>query len=295
MSKLCVKNISKSFGKHVVLDGLDFAADNTISFLAGKNGAGKTTFIRIALGLEKQDGGCVDYQGKPIDEVRDSVGVVLDDAIFFDYLNGYKNIQIINSGFLRDYQFVMDIFNRLELDKQLLNRPVKTYSFGQRHRLAMAMAMIRNPRFLFLDEPTIGLDPTSWQLVRSSIIRMKENGCTIVVTGQDYEEMQSLADEIVILHKGKAIYAGNVEQLIRRYPYEITFQSTEHDAVGSLNFHCACEDLSLSIMKRYVVKCDEQDLDHITKQINGPSIRGTDLSVNRISLKSAFMEMTGGD
>ena len=295
MSKLCVKNICKSFGKHVVLEGLNFTADNTITFLAGKNGAGKTTFIRIALGLEKRDGGSVDYQGRAIDEIRDSVGVVLDDAIFFDHLSGYKNIQIINSGFLRDNQFVMDIYNSLELDKQLLNRPVKTYSFGQRHRLAMAMAMIRNPRFLFLDEPTIGLDPTSWQLVRSSIIRMKENGCTIVVTGQDYEEMQSLADEIVILHKGKSIYAGDIDQLIRRYPYEITFQSTKHDAVGSLNFPCSCEDSSLGIMKKYVVKCDEQDLDCVTKQINDPSIRGTDLTVNRISLKNAFLEMIGGD
>ena len=222
MSAIVCENLYKQYRDKQVLNGFDFQCENSIMFLAGRNGAGKTTFIKIAFGMEKPDKGHVrfvrDYSTKKHD-----IGVVFDTPCLYPHMSCQDNINIFCTGFLDDKAYVKTVLNNLHIDNELLHKSAGKCSFGQQHRISVAIALIRKPSFLFLDEPTIGLDPISWELVRNSIIKNKEeqNGC-VVITGQDYFEMASFSNELVILDAGISKYTGSTKAFLESFPSELS-------------------------------------------------------------------------
>lgn len=170
MSDISVINLKKKFNKKTILNDISFSTNGEFLFLAGRNGAGKTTLINCALELTDIDAGYVKYDTKTLKDVRNQVAVVFDSAKLYLNFTGYTNIKIFNSKNRKDTHYVNEILEALELSHELLQKKVKTYSFGQRHRLAVAIAMINKPQYIFLDEPTIGLDPISWELTQKMLL-----------------------------------------------------------------------------------------------------------------------------
>ncbi|HLZ20657.1 MAG TPA: ATP-binding cassette domain-containing protein [Ktedonobacterales bacterium] len=220
------RGLRKSFGDHVVLDGIDLdVAAGTIFALLGPNGAGKTTMVQILSTLIGADSGEVRVAGHDLarepDAVRAAIGVTGQFSAVDNLLTGEENLLLMadlyHLGRREGRKRAGALLDRFELTDAARKMPV-TYSGGMRRRLDLAMTLIGNPRIIFLDEPTTGLDPrsrhTMWQIIRDLVA----GGVTILLTTQNLEEADELADRIAVLDRGKLVAEGTPDELKRRIP-----------------------------------------------------------------------------
>ncbi|UVI33342.1 ABC transporter ATP-binding protein [Paenibacillus spongiae] len=219
-----VKDLKKSFKTTEVLKGVDFEVEKgSIFALLGSNGAGKTTIVNILTTLLKQDSGTATVNGfdvaaKP-EYVRQSISLTGQFAAVDEILTGRENLIMIAK--LRHLnhprQVADDLLKRFGLT-DAADRKASTYSGGMRRRLDIAMSLIGKPQLIFLDEPTTGLDPEArietWKIVKE----LAEGGTTVFLTTQYLDEAEQLADRIVILHEGRIIANGTLEELKKLFP-----------------------------------------------------------------------------
>ncbi|MFI7114821.1 ABC transporter ATP-binding protein [Nonomuraea sp. NPDC050227] len=219
-----VRNLQKSYKELHVLRGVDFdVARGNIFALLGSNGAGKTTAVKILSTLLKADAGTATVNGFDVatqaGDVRESISLTGQFAAVDEILTGRENLVLVarlrhlkNPGQVAD-----DLLTRFSLT-DAGGRKVSTYSGGMRRRLDIAMSLIGNPPIIFLDEPTTGLDPQArievWQAVKD----LADNGTTVLLTTQYLDEAEQLADRIAILHEGRIIVDGTLQELKRLLP-----------------------------------------------------------------------------
>jgi ABC-2 type transport system ATP-binding protein len=219
-----VKGLKKSFKTTEVLKGVDFEVEQgSIFALLGSNGAGKTTIVRILTTLLKPDGGTAvvngfDVTSKP-GQVRQSISLTGQFAAVDEILTGRENlIMIAKLRHLQNPRRVADdLLKRFGLT-DAADRRVSTYSGGMRRRLDIAMSLIGKPQLIFLDEPTTGLDPEARIEVWKTVKELADSGTTVFLTTQYLEEAEQLADRIAILHEGKIIVSGTLEELKKLFP-----------------------------------------------------------------------------
>ncbi|WP_332236705.1 ABC transporter ATP-binding protein [Sporolactobacillus sp. KGMB 08714] len=219
-----VKGLKKSFKDTEVLKGVEFDVKRGEVFaLLGSNGAGKTTIVKILTTLLKQDGGTAavngfDVAAKP-DDVRQSISLTGQFAAVDEILTGRENlIMIARLRHLQNpRQIADDLLKRFGL-AEAADRRVSTYSGGMRRKLDIAMSLIGKPRLIFLDEPTTGLDPEARIEVWKTVKELADSGTTVFLTTQYLEEAEQLADRIAILHEGRIIVSGTLEELKKLFP-----------------------------------------------------------------------------
>ena len=288
MVEVIVESLKKYYGPNRVLENVSFKCEDEIVFIAGKNGVGKTTFIRIALGLDSPTEGKIVFLENTKKIRRDYVGAVLDTPALFPNLNGYQNIKILCSGYLKDKEYFSEILKGLELNDSILKKKTGKYSFGQKHRLSVAIAMIKKPKILFLDEPTIGLDPISWSLVKKTIYdnQRKFGGC-VIVTGQDYFEMNSFANKILILNDGKCQVYEPIQDFMNRFSKQLIITTNCLVLPDEINQYCKySEQNSLGTKYYFDANIKEEIIEAFTKH----KISIENLLVEGISLKDAFLQ-----
>jgi ABC-2 type transport system ATP-binding protein len=195
----------------------------SIFALLGSNGAGKTTIVKILTTLLKPDGGTAivngfDVVSKP-DSVRQSISLTGQFAAVDEILTGRENlIMFARLWHLKNpHQVADDLLNRFGLT-DAADRRVSTYSGGMRRRLDIAMSLVGKPQIIFLDEPTTGLDPEARIEVWKTVKEFADHGTTVFLTTQYLEEAEQLADRIAILHEGKIIANGTLEELKKMFP-----------------------------------------------------------------------------
>ncbi|OUS76615.1 export ABC transporter ATP-binding protein [Paenibacillus sp. MY03] len=218
------RGLRKSFKDKEVLTGVDFdVKQGEIFALLGSNGAGKTTIVKILSTLIAQDGGAAvingfDVASKP-DHVRRSISLAGQFAAVDEILTGRENLIMIAK--LRHLnnprQVADDMLQRFGLTDAADRKP-STYSGGMRRRLDIALSLVGNPPIIFLDEPTTGLDPEARIEVWKTVKELANNGTTILLTTQYLEEAEQLADRIAILHEGRIIAGGTLEELKKLFP-----------------------------------------------------------------------------
>jgi len=219
-----VQGIEKSYKDLHVLQGVDFeVAPGSIFALLGSNGAGKTTMVRILSTLLRPDAGTAAVQGFDVTAdavgVRDSISLTGQFAAVDEILTGRENLVLVAKlRHLKDPGGVADeLLARFNLTDAGA-RKVATYSGGMRRRLDIAMSLIGQPKVIFLDEPTTGLDPEGridvWEVVQG----LAKGGTTVLLTTQYLDEAEQLADRIAILHQGRIIANGTLAELKQLLP-----------------------------------------------------------------------------
>jgi ABC-2 type transport system ATP-binding protein len=219
-----VHGLHKSYGAVPVLRGVDFdVAPGRIFALLGSNGAGKTTVVKILSTLLKADAGTSTVNGfdvatQPAD-VRASISLTGQFAAVDEILSGRENLVLVarlrhikNPGPVAD-----ELLARFALT-DAAKRKVATYSGGMRRRLDIAMSLIGSPPVIFLDEPTTGLDPQARLEVWQAVKELAGRGATVLLTTQYLDEAEQLADRIAILHEGRILVNGTLEELKRLLP-----------------------------------------------------------------------------
>ena len=220
---IVVSGLRKSFGEQLVLDGVDLdVAEGTVFALLGPNGAGKTTIVRILSTLSSADAGDVSVAGHDVaadpDGVRAAIGVTGQFSAVDNLLTGRENLILMadlrHLGRDAGRRRTAELLERFDL-VDAADKPAATYSGGMRRRLDLAMTLVGDPRLIFLDEPTAGLDPrsrrTMWELIRELVA----GGVTVFLTTQYLEEADQLADQIALLDHGAIVAEGTAEELKR--------------------------------------------------------------------------------
>lgn len=221
---ISVHNIEKSFGDLAVLQGVDLAVRRgSILALLGSNGAGKTTLVKILSTLLRPDAGKATVNGFDVatqaGHVRESISLTGQFAAVDEVLTGQENLILVaRLRHLNEPTRVADdLLERFALT-DAGNRRVGTYSGGMRRRLDIAMSLIGDPPVIFLDEPTTGLDPERRIEVWRAIEQLASGGTTVLLTTQYLDEAEHLADRIAILHHGRILVDGTLEDLMRLLP-----------------------------------------------------------------------------
>ncbi|MFC6237346.1 ATP-binding cassette domain-containing protein [Longivirga aurantiaca] len=215
------EGLVKHFGDVKAVDGLDLTVPyGTVYGLLGPNGAGKTTTVRILATLLKADAGSttvagIDVAAKP-DAVRHEIGLTGQYAAVDEYLTGRENLDMIGRLYHLPKAYVKnradELLERFSLT-DAADRPAKTYSGGMRRRLDLSASLMGNPKILFLDEPTTGLDPRSRLQMWEVITDLVADGTTVLLTTQYLEEADQLAEQIVVIDKGRVIAKGTSDEL----------------------------------------------------------------------------------
>jgi ABC-2 type transport system ATP-binding protein len=216
-----VEGLRKAYGSNLVLDGIDLhVPEGSVYALLGPNGAGKTTTIRILTTLARPDSGRVLVAGHDVvrepARVRAEISLTGQHAAVDNEQTGRENLvmvgRLMHLGRAAARRRAGELLERFDL-VGAMNRRVKTYSGGMRRRLDLAMSLLAEPRVIFLDEPTTGLDPASRTTMWDAIKDLVRGGTTIVLTTQYLEEADRLADWIVLIDKGHVSASGTADSL----------------------------------------------------------------------------------
>lgn len=215
------EDLSKQFGEYWAVDGvhLDVVPGQVLALL-GQNGAGKTTTIRMLTSVLAPTRGCATIAGFDVtrspDLVRASVGVLTEQHGLYLRMTGWEYLDFFGKvyripGKLRveRCQHWLEYFGLADVAR----RPIGQYSKGMRQKLALARTLIHDPPVLLLDEPTSAMDPESAQLVRAAIASLRDQNRTIIICTHNLVEAEMLADKIAIIHRGKIISNGTVQEL----------------------------------------------------------------------------------
>ena len=216
------KNLTKKFEKMTAVDNLNLQINEGEIFgLLGPNGAGKTTTLLMLVTLKPPTSGSASINGFDIvrepDKVRKSIGIVFQDPSSDEILTGYENLKL--HGWLYDMpdelreERINKVLELVELTDRKNDR-VKKYSGGMRRRLEIARGLMHHPKILFLDEPTLGLDPQSREHIWKYIEDLaKQNRMTIIITTHYMDEADKLCDRLAIIDKGKIVVLGSPKKL----------------------------------------------------------------------------------
>jgi ABC-2 type transport system ATP-binding protein len=214
-----VRNLTKRFGGATAVDGLGFTVpEGRITGFLGPNGAGKTTTLRILLGLVRPTSGEAVIDGKRYAELREplrTVGAVLEASNYHPARSGRNHLRVVAAAGGLSHRRVDEVLEQVELTGAARRR-VGGYSLGMRQRLSVATALLGEPKLLVLDEPANGLDPEGIRWLRTFLREFAAGGGTVFVSSHVLGEVAQLADEVVIIHRGRLVAHESVAELTAR-------------------------------------------------------------------------------
>ena len=307
MKSVIAENLVKTYrnGEVKALDNLSLdVEEGTVLGVLGPNGAGKTTTVRILATLLKPDSGIATVAGidvaKHPDKVRELIGLSGQYAAVDETLTGWDNLvmfgRLYHLGKSASIKRADELLERFSLTDSA-RRPIKTYSGGMRRRLDLAASLIVQPKVLFLDEPTTGLDPRGRQEMWGVIQELVKGGVTLLLTTQYLEEADQLADEIAVIDHGKVIACGTSDALKKQVGgerLEITVENTDihktQEIVSRISSNAIHTDVRTISAP---VSTGSLALMEALRALDEAKIHPLDIALKRPSLDDVFLSLTG--
>jgi ABC-type multidrug transport system ATPase subunit len=297
-----VEHLKKHFGNFVAVDDLSFSVQQgeVYGFL-GQNGAGKSTTIRMLLSLIAPTSGSIQLFGKSITAHREAIlnqmGAVVEKPDLYKYLTGYENLSLFAkmSGKNISKETINQTLALVGLEKRC-HDPVRVYSQGMKQRLGIAVALVHDPAFIILDEPTNGLDPQGIADIRNLILYLsKERKKTVLVSSHLLSEIEQVADSMLIINKGKKIVEGKVNELLN--PNHVRLEITVDNSLGAkqlIENSSWSKGLKHAPEGKLIVETEAQAVGQLNKLLVESNINVTSLrSMN--SLEAYFLSLTTGN
>lgn len=299
-----VNNLSKSFDSIQAVKEISFSIKKGEVFgLLGPNGAGKSTTINMMSSILKSDEGTIHINEKNIkqnpDACKQLIGVVPQEISLYDDFSAYDNLMFWGSLYKvpikklkQRIAVILDIIGLFERKDDL----IKTYSGGMKRRINIAAALLHEPKILFMDEPTVGVDPQSRNRIFEIVEILNQQGITIVYTTHYMEEVERLCNRIAIMDSGKIVAQGTQAELQQqsnvKEAIEITFQSISETQKEQLK-----NQLQLKITQNEEIitfECDvNKELSNIISSCNKISLKIEDIELKKVNLEAIFLSLTG--
>lgn len=289
---------SRRRGTRQALDGFDMVVEaGQVHGFLGPNGSGKTTTLRTLLGLIRPNGGRMAILGREVPaalpEVAGQVGAIVESPQFFPHFTARDTLSLLAGAGQVPERRVVEVLELVGLRERAGER-VKTYSLGMKQRLAVASALLKDPKLLILDEPANGLDPGGIREMRALMRNLAESGMTVVLSSHILGEVQLICDSVTIISLGRRVAAGPVTEVL-----------AQHSAAGLLVRLEAATDLpaAAEALRAVGAEVTVHD-DHLAiRGIDKPAqvtrtLAGRDLYVSELTpvtadLESVFLELTG--
>ncbi len=304
------KGLYKTYkgGEKAAVDGIDLTVKKGSFFgLLGPNGAGKTTTLAMLTGLLEPDDGLLKVAGfdvkTELDEVKRRIGLVPQEISLYPSLTARENLAYF--GMMQGLSGVRlngRIGHCLEFARlsELAGKRVETFSGGMKRRLSLAIGLIHEPLLLFLDEPTVGIDPASRLFIYENLKAMNANGMTIVYTSHYMEEVQALCDEAAIMDSGRVIAAGPMSELlsIPRQGRGAIWIRTEPDPTEAIRLDIeSLSDVQSAVIKNGLLTIETSDPEAVIQGVMGllreKNVKLMSISHGAADLEALFLSLTG--
>ncbi|WP_455078921.1 ABC transporter ATP-binding protein [Peptostreptococcus stomatis] len=297
---ICVDSLIKEYAGIKVVDGVSFSVNKgEIYGLLGRNGAGKTTIMKILLGLANPTSGKVSILGKDMSvnsekKVLKKVGCIIENPGFYSNLTGTENLEIFAKlrGLDQDsVKKALELVNLPYKDKKLFSK----YSLGMKQRLAIANAIMHNPEILVLDEPINGLDPIGIAEVRELLKKLKESGVSILISSHILSELENVADRISIIDFGKMIEEINMKEWKNKQNSDIRVFVKEVDIAKKILFEIGIEEQNiLEFSEGILIQNSQLSTTELNKVFVNNNIDLIGIVEDKTSLEDYFKKVTGG-
>lgn len=295
-------DLTKQYGKQFAVSELNMhVKKGEIYGLLGRNGAGKTTTIRMAMGLLQPTKGEVKLFGErltvPTKQIFNRIGALIEAPAFYENLTAKDNLKIIAD--LRGTQS-RDCIDRALMLVNLENethKKVKQFSLGMKQRLGIAMALMHEPEFIILDEPTNGLDPVGIQQIRLLIQKLcAEKGTTILISSHILSEIEQMANTIGIIDHGKMIEELSMDEIRRRNRHYVKMTVSDmNKTVPLLEKELCITDFEIVSEREIKIYQIETDFEKVNRLLNQNEIGVSEISMNKGNLEEYFLRLTGGN
>jgi ABC-2 type transport system ATP-binding protein len=285
-----VRGLVKDYGKIRALDGLDFEIEaGKLTGFLGPNGAGKTTTFRALLGLTRPNQGEMTVLGRSIPEelpeLVKEVGAIVEEPGLIKSITGRRNLRVAADTLGKGHDRIDELLEFVELVSDA-DRNVDQYSKGMRQRLALAAALLGSPRILFLDEPLDGLDPAGQHAFRARLRQLAATGTTVVVSSHDLADVEALADNVVVIDRGKLVAQGPLESLL-------SGTATRVDGVETVSAARVLRDAGYDVTEGEVsLVVSGSDGSGIIRALSAQGIYPSEVKSARDTLESVFLGMT---
>jgi ABC-2 type transport system ATP-binding protein len=289
-----VQGLTKRFGKTLAVDNLSFTAEpGRITGFLGPNGAGKTTTMRAVLGLVHPTSGRATVLGRryrDLDHPGRRVGAVLEASSYHPGRTGRNHLRVAAAASGLPRTRVEEVLELVEL-RDAARRRVGGYSLGMRQRLHLATALLGDPEVLVLDEPANGLDPAGMRWLRDLLRSLAERDRTILVSSHVLGEVELIADEVVIIHRGKFVARGPTSEIAARATGAVRVRSPQlerlREALTAAGLAVQAGAGALSVA--------DTTTDRVGEIAAAAGVVLHELSAERATLEEAFLELTGGE
>ena len=303
---LQVENLTKSFGDLVLFENLSFGiAEGQRIGLVAKNGSGKTTTMNCILALLKYNEGEIKIFGKEMSpsayDIKSKIGVVFQDVAVFDELTVYGNIDYFCGLYIQDKtvraEYVEDALKLVGLTENKNQYP-KQLSGGLLRRLNIACGIAHKPKLIFLDEPTVAVDPQSRNNILEGIKKLRDGGATIIYTTHYMEEVEILCDRVIILDKGQIIASGTNNELkaLAKIEEKVTIEVPELSPSQLSGFESIKNVSEVSYdngVMKVVFNKGKNNLADMVDYLKDNKIRYNKIFAERPTLNDVFLELTG--
>ena len=303
-----VKNLTKSYKNKIAVDNLTFnVKKGEILGLLGPNGSGKTTTINSILSLLNFDKGLIKIYGKEMKpdayDIKKKIGVIFQEVAVFEELTVYDNIDYFCGLYITDKEkrkkYINDAIKLTGLENFKKYYP-KQLSGGLLRRLNIACGIAHKPSIIFLDEPTVAVDPQSRNNILSGIKKLSNDGATIIYTTHYMEEAESICDRIIILDNGKIIASGTTDELKKLSNIEekitVELNSISNNGIDKLSKFKQIRKISYKDNLLIITYSKGNDnLGELTSFLKENSISYNKIYSERPSLNDVFLELTGKD